>query len=525
MILEAGYESAMAGLLDYDGVSANLYCATPRMVNTGIPDELPTEHRRTIDANLFAEVFEPSRIATLTITLRLPLSKSSGKWQGEASIDSARGSVTFILRAHGFTQLSETPPPVDLQEDRDLPPLAFEIRIEAAANRWLQLFLVQAGVQVGELLINDFSALSQSSASIGATAPFRMQSEADLTLFIRANDKKIEGCSPRERGCFDYKSLGEFRYPEQSFRKLLEGRLRGLYDEQSSAADIEHELQLVGVELAGCLPVDLVQLFRRRDIRSVMLRHEDDFDFPFELCYLDDPSDPFFVGDRIAICRWYLGVTYPPDVTSKKISKVAYLKGTDEASVSAEVQLKQVYGDRMETFGRRDEVISRVFKTNEFDLIHFTGHCRERDNANAGLEMEDGTYLRLMEIGQLESERAFAKAQPFVMLNACASAQPYLGLTHRGSFAYRFISSNACAVVGTLWPVEGNVANEFAAEFYKQASDKPIGPALLAAKSAILNRPDFDAKTDDDSRARLLYRQVAVRSYCLFSSPELRLVG
>jgi hypothetical protein len=36
-----------------------------------------------------------------------------------------------------------------------------------------------------------------------------------------------------------------------------------------------------------------VTLLWRTDIRSVMLRHEDDFDFPFELCYLDDPSDPF----------------------------------------------------------------------------------------------------------------------------------------------------------------------------------------------------------------------------------------
>lgn len=257
-----------------------------------------------------------------------------------------------------------------------------------------------------------------------------------------------------------------------------------------------------------------------------MLRHEDDFDFPFELCYLDDPSDPFFVGDRIAICRWYLGVTYPPDVRNKRIAKVAYLKGSDEASTTAEAQLKQVYGARMQTFGQRDEVISRVFKTNEFDLIHFTGHCRERENANAGLEMADGTYLRLMDIGQLESEKAFAKAQPFVMLNACASAQPYLGLTHRGSFAHRFVSSNACAVVGTLWPVEGTVANEFAVEFYKQASSKPIGPALLAAKSAMLVCTATETeKRDDENLASQLYRQVAVRSYCLFVSQELCLTN
>jgi hypothetical protein len=105
---------------------------------------------------------------------------------------------------------------------------------------------------------------------------------------------------------------------------------------------------------------------------------------------------------------------------SKKVGKVAYLKGADEASATAETLLRQVYSARVETFEQRDAVISHVLKTHEFDLIHFTGHCRERDNASAGLEMADGSYLHLMEIGQLESERAFAKAQSFVMLNACS---------------------------------------------------------------------------------------------------------
>ena len=205
-------------------------------------DEPSSEHRRTIDVNLFADVFEPGREATLTVTLRLPRSKKSGKWQSIASVDPARGPVTVILETHGFTLLSEAPPPLDLQEDRDSPPIAFEIRIEVAAHRWLHLFLLQAGAQVGELLINDFSTFSQSSGPLLTTAPFRIRGEADLTLLVRANDKRIEACSPRDRACLDYKSLGEFRYPEQSFRKSLAGRLRSLYDDQASPADAEREL-------------------------------------------------------------------------------------------------------------------------------------------------------------------------------------------------------------------------------------------------------------------------------------------
>jgi CHAT domain len=317
-----------------------------------------------------------------------------------------------------------------------------------------------------------------------------------------------------------------FKYPTTPFRDLLANRLRALYDDRSDPEETARELQIVGVELVACLPVDLVKLLRRPDIRSVMLRHEDDFDFPLELCYLDHPEDPFFVGDRIAVCRWYLGVTSLPDIVSKRVRKVALLKGCAEAFKADEALLNKVYPNRTVTFTRRSEVIEKLFKTSDFDLIHFTGHCRQQDKTSGGLELADGSFLRLIEIGQLESERSFATAQPFVMLNACASAQPYLGLTHHGSFAHRFVGSRACAVVGTLWQVAGAVANEFAQRFYVElASDKPIGQALLAAKLALVHENKKGDSTDEVPPLQRLARQVAVRSYCLFSNPDLRLVA
>jgi CHAT domain-containing protein len=160
-------------------------------------------------------------------------------------------------------------------------------------------------------------------------------------------------------------------------------------------------------------------------------------------------------------------------------------------------------------------------------LIHFTGHCRQQDTTSGGLELADGSLLRLIEIGQLESERAFATAQPFVMLNACASVRPYLGLTHNGSFAHRFVTSRACAVVGTLWPVVGAVANEFAQRFYGElAANKPIGRALLDAKLALVQKDLNDANSAGEvTSLRQLARQVAVRSYCLFANPDLRLIA
>jgi hypothetical protein len=478
---------------------------------------------RMIDANLLAERFVPGKVATLTITIRLPSNPARGKWQSTASLDSG-GPVAVILEVRGFTLLSEQPPPFEVPQDRDSAPVAFELRIEEANQRWIHAILIQQGRPVGELTINDFSAMDPAPTKQAVNSSFRRIAEADLTLVVRADDGRIEACSPRECASLDHVTMTGFKYPAASFRELLAARLRALYDNRSNPEDTARELRIVGVELAACLPADLITLLRKPDIHSVMLRHEDDFDFPLELCYLDDKVDPFFVGDRIAICRWYLGVKNPPDMTFKHVRKVAFLKGSDDAFKADEALLNRLYPDRTFTFERRSEIIDKVFKTSDYDLIHFTGHCRQE---NMGiLDLADGSFLRLIEIGQLKSESAFTDAQPFVMLNACASAQPYLGLVQRGSFAHRFVTSSACAFVGTLWPVESSVANEFAERFYTALASKPIGQALMAAKRSLMheNARDGSDSMDKIANMRRLAQQVAVRSYCLFANPDLRLL-
>jgi hypothetical protein len=478
---------------------------------------------RTIDVNLLVEEFSPGKMATLTVTLRLPANAVRGKWQGYVTLDKP-GGVKVAVEAQGFTLLSEPPPPIDLPEDRDTAPLAFELRIEEASHRWIHVIVSQQGRIVGELTIGEFVALGSASSQRGTSARWHSAVEADLMVLVRAHEGRMEVCSPSDRASLEYVTMKGFRYPATPFRELLASRLRSLYDDWSNAEETAREMQIVGVELAACLPDDLVRLLRRSDIRSVMLRHEDDFDFPLELCYLDSPDDPFFVGDRIAVCRWYLGVTNPPDIITKQVRQVAFLKGSDKASKDDEELLKQLYPARTTTLSGRLEVIEKLLKTSDFDIIHFTGHCRQTDKAIAGLELADGSFLRLIEIGQLEAERSFTAAQPFVLLNACSSAQPYLGLTQRDSFAHRSVTSRACALVGTLWPVSGPVANEFARRFYIELTRNPIGRALLAAKLALVNENLDESQQRDLPPIRRIARQVAVRSYCLFANPDFRLV-
>jgi hypothetical protein len=362
---------------------------------------------RTIDANFFTDRFAAGEVATLTITIRLPKNPARGRWHGTATFAPELGPIQIMLEARGFTLVSELPPPFDVPKDSDTAPVAFELRIEKASHRWLHIILVQKGRSVGELIINDFSAVGQRAVQQISSSAIRSVAEADLMLVVRAAEGRIEACSPSDRASLDHVPMTGFKYPAIPFRELLADRLRALYDSHSDSAETARELQIVGVELAACLPADLVKLLRRRDIQSVMLRHEDEFDFPLELCYLDDPDDPFFIGDRIAVCRWYLGVTSLPDIVSKRVRRVAFLKGSDDAFKADEILLNRLYPDRTVTFARRSDIVNKLFKTSEFDLIHFTGHCRQQDKTSGGLELADGSSLRLIEIGQLESERSY----------------------------------------------------------------------------------------------------------------------
>jgi hypothetical protein len=166
-----------------------------------------------------------------------------------------------------------------------------------------------------------------------------------------------------------------------------------------------------------------------------------------------------------------------------------------------------------------------LFKSSDFDLIQFTGHCKVTETGLGGLEMADGSFLRMIDIGQLMSERMFTKAQPFVLLNACASAQPYVGLTDRDSFAHRFVTAEACAFIGTLWPVAGLVANDFAAAFHQALRNQTVGGALLSAKLAIVAQAAQAADAATSPNIAAVARQVAARSYCLFAHPDLRLAA
>jgi hypothetical protein len=474
---------------------------------------------RTIDAHFLAAVFAPGQIASLTVTLRLPNNPTFGQFKGVAVVSQDDGPVNIHLESKGFTVISEPPPSLTLPADRDSAPAAFQLRIEDTADRWLHVIVVQSGRVAGELVINRFDQLGSETRQ--AATPMMTQ-DADLAVIVRGDTAIVS--SPRERACLFYEALPGIRPLPMPFRAMLQNRLKALYNSSADATKTDRELKIVGVELAHCLSPQLTELLRRADIRTVLLRHDEDFDFPLELCYLDNEVDPFFIGDRKVVCRWFLGVANPPDVVNKQIRRVAFLRGLDKASGPDEEMLNAIYPQKITALEGSSDVRKQLFASSDFDLIQFTGHCEITEAGLGGLQMADGSFVRIIDIGQLIAERAFTQAQPFVLLNACASAQPYISAIDRDSFAHRFVSSQACAFVGTLWPVAGTVANDFAAAFHLALRHNTVASALLSAKLAIVEQAKHIDELGDPS-LEAIARQVAARSYCLFANPDLRLAA
>lgn len=80
-------------------------------------------------------------------------------------------------------------------------------------------------------------------------------------------------------------------------------------------------------------------------------------------------------------------------------------------------------------------------------------------------------------------------------------------------------------LLGLFWPVAGSVANDFAAAFHEALRTNTVGRALLSAKLAVVAKAAEAMAATPTPEIGAVARQVAARSYCLFSHPDLRLAA
>jgi hypothetical protein len=347
-----------------------------------------------------------------------------------------------------------------------------------------------------------------------------------LSLHIRSSDASIEGDSPRGAinvSGYSARAFGQLRPIAADVMPKLQrqlGQLQGNIDQLDASAleDIDDELKVIGAQLAETLPLSLRQEIANMP-QAIFIRHDPVLNFPFELVLVDDGTDEFFLGDRIAVCRWYLNVDAAPPQYGKSVERAAVLVGE---TPSAQSDLKLLSEKcSAEEFDAPTAVYKNVFKTSNYTLLHFIGHCDSSIERNVALVLKRGK-IEMQRIARLKNEKEFGRVQPIVMLNGCGTANPYAGFLGPESFSYRFINASASLFIGTLWPVHEDVAHEFSCAFYEEmAEGSALGPALLRAKSKVAAATADLAGTALTDRQRIL-RRISARSYSAFGHPNFR---
>jgi hypothetical protein len=472
-----------------------------------------TSSDRILDVKLAGGPPTPGELITLLIVIRLASSPLEGQFSKRVHIDPSGGPIDVTIDCAGFRVIPPVPKGIRLPAAADTEEQAVTLQVLEGTKRWITILLWQAGRQVADLTITDFGEPPSRRSMLPMIA--------DLSVIIRQSDSHLEGYSPSDVLSLNGVDLGLLKQPMEQPIRMLSAALQGLYDNTATPEATERKLQILGVELTNSLPEAFVDSISSGKVKTLMLQHEVSLDFPLELCFIQRGGDSFFVGDRIAVCRWYLGVRSLPEMTRKVVKKVAMLKGDTEASADDERTLSGTFSMPPVAISSKSQAVQQVFKTREFDALHFIGHCTSDEDGAGYLKLEED-LLPVMEIGQLDSESTFGEAQPFVMLNGCGTGKPYISLSGKDSLPHRFVKRQACGFVGTLWPVDQAAASRFALVFYgKLRKGTPISKALIETKSVMLGKEPDEHEPPLDELGKIACL-LAARSYCLYANPDLQ---
>jgi hypothetical protein len=425
--------------------------------------------------------------------------------------------VIFKVDAGGLRLLTKNSYEVEIPPDDDSIPATFILEMASTHDCWLTLSVYQDGKFLRQVNFSgsDFVGKAREYPLVPGT-------DVDLVLHVR-DDFKVEGDSPptvcKLSGC----DLGSLMPIGTELSNELRDKLLDLQSPDAKLEDIEIELQVIGSRLADSVPDPLMHKLKEGKVKAIFLRHALAFDFPFELVLIEkenkkgNKDDYFFLGDRIAVCRWYLGIEAAPTQERKIIDHAAVLAGDTDFAARDYALISS--NCPAQSFDAADLVYRNVFQTKTYNLLHFIGHCDGTNAADPALVLKNGR-IALERIYRAPAEKEFANARPIVVLNGCSTANPYLGLIGKESFAHRFLLANASMFVGTLWPVHEEVAHEFSRVFYgKMAGGMRLGEALLETKQAIVDSSeDGEGKPLSDWQRAL--RRISVRSYSAFGHPN-----
>jgi CHAT domain-containing protein len=230
------------------------------------------------------------------------------------------------------------------------------------------------------------------------------------------------------------------------------------------------ELKRMGTVIyKNFIPRDFVQQF----VYHYLVLETEDVQIPWELMYYNE-----FFALKYAISRRIKSekVLALPKPKKKQKKALIIADPTDtlpDAVRECEYLTECLQGYFTVTYLRPEKTrkVDVMYHFSQgYDIIHYAG------------ELGENTCLPLYnDVLTCEEIERTLEGSPVVFLNGCGSAKTF-SYDIEG-LAKVFLERGALSFIGSLWGIHDKTAAEFAAEFYRNCLDHPVGEALRLSRA------------------------------------------
>jgi hypothetical protein len=484
---------------------ALLYAAAPEalappesLINSTIIKRYPNA--------IFPNKISINEIATLIVSLNVSQPSSSDTGINfTVQPDEKEINVLVIIRPGNFEVIGNNYSTIKVPvESKDSESVEFKIKAKEEGNLTLFINFYQNGIYVGEIKVDTIvegknvksDKPKQDQNYTGSSLPKVNNSSTEkLTMIIQ--EKSI---SNFEYQVIIYTSRLSYKVmnPIIKFASDPQAKFNSIFQNLENKEDlppdfIEDNIKGIGRTLYDQLfPKDLQEYYwkHKNDIKSIVLLSSEPW-IPWEIIMpwrkLENGNieeDPYLC-EKFDLTRWIEGKEFVEKDTLKS-GLIVIPDDTELINAISERDWLLKFGDDLKIdltlYNTYPEIIS-AFKSNGFDLIHFSTHGKS-DPSNvmfSSILLQNRLYIRPENLSGIATN--FGKSNPLVFLNACQSGSQGFFLTGIEGWAQRFIDNGASIFIGTRWSIDDKIALEFSKEFYRNISDgKTIGESIRLAR-------------------------------------------
>jgi len=498
------------------------------------------DQRRYFSVTLAGDAIEKDCIVYVNCSLNLDPPNHPAVATAPAQVDSSIPAISFTCSVDGFECVSASSLQVGLTPEHDTKPVVFMLRVLEADTHRITISAYQNGVIRGQVVVDHperllaarpprfqnigFGSVPGNDAVLAGASDFQtMRLSPSVSLDFLGPNVNVVGNSPHD--CLDWnaKDLGPWRENALEVMSGVRDHIAGLYSTPPAPEEIDREFAVLGTRIAAVLPEKLVNALKGTALSFASIQVPRTFDFPIDLCWVDGEH----LQDKVATARWFTNTRAIQLNHTHRVSNIALVLGkmkeTSQVEQTALAYLKPAAFAKIDT---RKDLIDRVFKTSNFEFLHYFGHCGrgELSGPNAGRFLSlanDTRTFRLSDLGLLDDEKQFFRSAPFVVLNCCDGTDASDLFDGNDSFPHRFIDNASVAFVGALWPIDSRAANRFVSAFYERLRNSAfVAQALHETRRHML----AEARKPETVARDKLFLTLAARSYVYYGPPDLRCV-